>query len=70
MSVQLEVTVYGPELARLLRNDGEEFAYFLDTLTEHGSPAALGADIAVDMPDPASVVQFLRELADAIEAAA
>lgn len=70
MSVQLEVSVYGPQLAGLLMNDDEELAYFLDTMAKDGLADVIGGDIAGLLPDPSTVVVFLRALADAIEATA
>ena len=69
MSIRLEHTVYGPELARALMDDEEELAYALDTMAEDGNPAKLGKRIAPSLPDAAIVITFLRALADAIEAA-
>ena len=70
MSIQLEVTVYGPQLAELLLNDDEELAYFLDTMAGNGRADAVGKGVADLLPDAENVVTFLRALADAIEAAA
>lgn len=69
MSIELSLTVYGPQLATALMNDDEELAYALNTMAEDGNPARLGANISDLIPDPAAVVVFLRALADAIEAA-
>lgn len=69
MSIQLDLTVYGSQLATALMRDDEELAYALNTFAEDGDPDQLGADIADLIPDADAVVIFLRALADAIEAA-
>ena len=69
MSIQLELTVYGPQLATALMNDDEEFAYALNTMAEDGDPVELGGTVAEYLPDADAAIKFLREFADAIEAA-
>lgn len=69
MSIQLELTATGPQLASALMRDDEELAYAFDTMAEEGKPARMGVDIAGLLPDPDAVIDFLRALADAIEAA-
>ena len=70
MSIQLELTVYGPELARALAGDAEELAYFLQTLSEDHSATDLGAEVADHGSDQANVADWLEELARAIRGAA
>lgn len=70
MSIQLELTVYGPQLAGALMNDDEELAYFFDDMAKNGVADVIGEGIAELMPDAANVVAFLRALATAIEASA
>ena len=69
MSIQLELTVYGPQLAGALMNDDEELAYFLDDMAKNGSAGRLASGMADLLPDAECVIVFLRALADAIEAA-
>lgn len=69
MSMELSLTVYGPQLANVLLGHDEELAYALNTFAEDGDPARLGADIADLIPDADAVITFLRALADANEAA-
>lgn len=66
MSMQLEVTVYGPELARLLMNDAEEMAYFLKTMADDSDVDELGNDIAWHDCGRDDVAAWLRALADRI----
>jgi len=70
MSIQLELTVYGPELARALGNDAEELAYFLQTLSENHSATDLGNEVAGYGQDQANVAEWLEELARAVRAEA
>ena len=70
MSIQLELTVYGPQLAGALLNDDEELAYFLDDMAKNGDATRIASDIADLLPDAENVIAFLRNLAEAIEAAA
>lgn len=73
MSMQLELTVYGPQLGRLLADDLEEFAYALDEIKDQLGDKRLifaGAEIAAMSPDPTGLVNFLRALAAVIEGAA
>ena len=73
MSIELSLTVYGPELGRALLNDEEEFAYALKEMAEN-APANMervGRDIGDHLygDDRDDVVNFLIALADAIGAA-
>lgn len=74
MSIQLELTVTGPQLASALLGDEEEFAYALKEMAEFASTGTimrLGEEIAGYTSDVAqsAIMDFLRALADAIEAA-
>lgn len=75
MSIQLEMTVTGGELARALLRDEEELAYALKEMAgEVGTLkdiVRVGSDVAdfLQRADGEEVVTFLRALSDAIEAA-
>jgi len=73
MSIQLSLTVYGPELGRALLNDEEELAYALKEMAGDAPAdmARLGRDVGDHLygDDRDSVVAFLLGLAGAIEAA-
>lgn len=68
MSIQLSVTVYGPQLVRELSNDGEEMGYFFNTLVDETRAERLGGEISGYIQDPTEAVAYLRALADKIEA--
>lgn len=74
MSIQLELSVTGPQLASALLGDEEEFAYALKEMAEYAGPGTvsrLGEDIAgyLSGTDLSAIMDFLRALADAIELA-
>lgn len=68
MSIQLSVTVYGPQLVRELLNDEEEMGYFFNTLVSESEAERLGREISSYIQDPKETVAYLRALADKIEA--
>jgi hypothetical protein len=69
MGIQIETTVYGPQLARELAAEPEEFAYALQELLDFDA-AKLGAEIYGDISygETDNIVGWLRSFADAIEA--
>lgn len=67
MSIQLSVTVYGPQLARELANDEEELGYFFNTLVSESRAEMIGESISGYIQDPIETVAYLRALADKIE---
>lgn len=75
MSIQLEMTVTGGELARALLRDEEELAYALKEMAEDVSTPKdierVGCNVAdfLQCGDREAVVTFLRALSDAIEGA-
>lgn len=75
MSIQLEMTVTGGELARALLRDEEELAYALKEMAEEVSTSKqiehLGYEVGSTLysTNQEEVVAFLRALSDAIEAA-
>lgn len=66
MSIQLEVSVTGPELMGHLLRDEEELAYAFKTLTEDGTAKDIGNAIRDLIFDHQEIADFLREIADAI----
>lgn len=66
----LEFSVSGGQLGRALANDAEECAYGLVAMTEETTAADLGQYVGEFLyeTDKATVITFLRALADAIEA--
>jgi len=75
MSIQLEMTVTGGELARALLRDEEELAYALKEMAEEVSTPKKIEDLGYEVGSTLSVAQqedvvtFLRALSDAIKAA-
>ncbi len=69
MGIQIETTVYGPQLARELATSSEEFAYALQELLDFDA-AKLGAEVYGDITygKTDNIVDWLRAFADAIEA--
>ncbi len=69
--ISFDVNVTGPQIARALANDEEEFAYGLKELAEEFKAARIGSEVSayIGDDDAATVVAWLRELADTIEAA-
>ncbi len=68
MSIELSLSVYGPQLATALAGDPEELSYFFKTLSEDYSATDLGEEIADYIHDPELIAEWLQELARAIEA--
>lgn len=68
MSMQLEVTVYGPQLGEMLAGDPEELAYALKEMAGYDGDK-LGREVAEFMPSGHAdiVAAFLRHLAAAID---
>jgi hypothetical protein len=68
MGIQIETTIYGPQIGRALAEDHEEFAYALGEMADN-DPVCLGAGIAATCAGgmAAEIVTFLRRLADAID---
>lgn len=75
MSIQLEMTVTGGELARALLRDEEEMAYALQEMAMALSTAKKIEDLGYEVGSTLSrfhqeqVVMVLRQLANAIEVA-
>lgn len=69
MSIQLEVSVTGPELMAQLLRDQEELAYAFKTLAEDGTAEDIGNSIRDIIFDHEEIADFLRDIAEAISAA-
>ncbi|MES2667423.1 MAG: hypothetical protein V4712_15095 [Pseudomonadota bacterium] len=69
MSIELSLTVYGPQLALALVDDDEELAQFFQTVSCLPHIAVMGDVIAEYLDDADAVISFLRTFADSIEGA-
>jgi len=69
MGIQIDITLYGSQIAGGMANEPEEFAYFLNEMAATDA-ATLGAEVWGHAPYDRTdeIVAWLRALADAIEA--